>query len=65
MDTNDRFLSLKEVKEITGFSRSSIYSYIQQSRFPKAILIGSRKVAWMKTEIDAWVAEKIATRRTS
>ncbi len=62
MDTNDRLLSLREVIEITSFSRSSIYGYIKKAQFPKAVHVGQRKVAWIKAEIDAWVAGKVAAR---
>lgn len=63
MDNNTRLLDLKEVKQITRLSRSSIYSYIKKARFPKAVKIGERKVGWIKAEIDAWMAEKIAVAR--
>lgn len=65
MDNIDRFLDLKEVKQITGLSRSSIYSYVQKATFPKSVLIGKRKVGWIKAEVDAWVAAKISAARTN
>ncbi len=54
-----RFLRLREVKQITGLSRSSIYEYMDQGHFPKQIPLGPRTVGWSSSEIYAWVDEKI------
>ena len=55
-----RFLRLRDVMEITGLSRSSIYSYIQQGRFPHSVAVGSRAVRWSSSSIYDWMDEKMA-----
>lgn len=57
-----RLIRLKEVMAITGLSRSSIYRYIDEGRFPEAVSIGSRTVAWVDREILRWVESRIENR---
>ena len=54
-----RLLRLYDVKDYTGLSKSEIYRLMAEDRFPKAIPLGKRSVAWRSDEIDAWVAERI------
>jgi len=53
------FLRLPEVKARTGLSRSTIYAYIQASKFPNSISLGPRAVGWLESDLDAWMAERI------
>lgn len=57
-------LRLPDVISRTGRSRSRIYSDIQAGDFPKPINIGPRAVAWVESEIDDWVEQRIAARET-
>jgi len=59
INSNNRLLRLPEVKDKTGLSRSSIYAFAKSGNFPKAISLGPRAVAWIESEITAWVNEKI------
>jgi prophage regulatory protein len=58
----DRFLRLPEVMSRTGLSRSSIYLHISAGHFPKQISLGRRCTAWLESEINNWIAERIASR---
>ena len=53
-----QFLRRKQVEHITGLSRSSIYAMMAKGTFPKQRKIGDRAVAWLKDEIDNWVASR-------
>jgi prophage regulatory protein len=55
-------IRLAEVKEYTGLGRSSIYKYMSEGNFPKSVLLGERAIAWVDTEIEEWVQEKIEQR---
>ena len=48
-------LRRKQVEQITGLSRSSIYAMMAEGRFPKQRKIGRRAVAWLKDDIDNWI----------
>jgi prophage regulatory protein len=49
-----RLIRLKEIKQLTGLSGSTIYKYVSEDRFPKAVRLGERSVAWRGDEILAW-----------
>ena len=55
-----RLLRLPEVKDETGFGRSTIYASIYIPRgasgeFPRSIRIGARAVGWLESDIDQWI----------
>jgi prophage regulatory protein len=54
-----RFIRISEVIQTTGKSRSAIYADIAIGCFPKSIPIGARSVAWVESDIAAWVKAKI------
>lgn len=55
-------LRLRRVTALTGLSRSSIYKFVGDGRFPRPIRLGARSVAWLEREVEAWLAERIAER---
>ncbi len=57
-----RLIRLKEVMSLTGLGRSSIYKFMEESRFPKSVSLGDRAVAWIESEVEDWIVEKIAER---
>jgi prophage regulatory protein len=57
-----RIMRLKEVIEKTGLSRSTIYNWISQGKFPKQIDLGARSVGWVDTEVDEWLSLRIELR---
>lgn len=61
----ERFLRLADVMARTGLSRSSIYLSISKGNFPKNINLSSRSVAWLESEIDAWIQTRINQRSTT
>ena len=56
-------LRLPKVIVLTGLSKSTLYSMIQQKRFPSSILLGRRTVAWLKSEVEQWISERIQASR--
>ena len=52
---NKKFLRLPKVIDRTGFSRSSIYALMARNDFPHAYPLGGRAVAWLESDIDAWI----------
>ena len=57
-----RLLKLKDVMHTTGLARSTVYKYINDGNFPKPIPLGERNVAWLESEIEDWILEKIEQR---
>ena len=53
--TRDRMLRLKDVVELTGLSKASVYRRMEDSDFPKPRNLGPRAVRWSAVEVDAWL----------
>lgn len=47
-----------DVERLTQLSKASIYRLMAAGRFPAAIRLGERAVAWRATEIEAWIASR-------
>jgi hypothetical protein len=53
------FLSFADLKRIgIPYSPSSLRRLEAVNQFPRRRLLGLRKVAWLKTEVDAWSAAR-------
>lgn len=59
------FLRLPEVKLLTGLSKSSLYALIRANSFPAPVQLGPRTVAWVRSEIGQWAAERVLTSRST
>jgi len=59
-----RFIRVGEAVKKTGLSKSSIYDLMAQDLFPKTVRLGARSVAFIESEIDAWMVERITMRNT-
>lgn len=57
-----RLMKLKEVMHTTGLARSTVYKYITDGNFPKPVSLGERNVAWLQSEIEDWILDKIEKR---
>tara|TARA_R110002050_G_scaffold176331_4_gene309245 strand:+ start:85 stop:351 length:267 start_codon:yes stop_codon:yes gene_type:complete len=57
-----RLIKLKEVMNNTGLGRSTIYKYVAEGEFPKPVSLGARAVAWVESEVDDWVLDRIEKR---
>lgn len=55
-------IRLPRVRKDTGLGRSSIYEGVAAGTFPKPVRIGARAVAWVESEVNEWVAQRIAAR---
>ena len=58
----NHILRLPAVMQVTGFSRSSIYAYVQAGKFPSPVHIGERAVGWKSEEIAAWIEKRAELR---
>lgn len=64
-----RLLRRKQVEQAIGLSRSTIYAMLDKNSphydptFPQKITLGSMSVAWVESEIQSWIASRIADSR--
>lgn len=57
-----RIIRLKEVMDLTGISRSTIYKYISDNEFPIPVPLGDRCVGWLESEVHGWILARVAER---
>ncbi|WNZ85076.1 AlpA family transcriptional regulator [Pseudomonas sp. P108] len=57
-----RIIRLKEVMDLTGLARSTIYKFVSVDLFPKPISLGDRCVGWLESEVHDWILIKIKER---
>lgn len=55
-----KLLRLPEVINRTGRGRSAIYEDIAEKKFPKQIKIGPRASAWLESDVQGWIDQRIA-----
>lgn len=60
-----RFMRLPEVRRTSGYSKSRLYVLIANGQFPAPVRLGGRAVGWISTEIEEWVASRIAASRSA
>ena len=58
-------IRLKQVKQRTGLSRSSIYLAMNRGNFPRKIALGARSVGWIEEEIDSFLRTRIDASRAT
>ena len=58
-------LRLKEVIQITGLSRSTIYKLISSGKFPKPLKLSVRSSGWLMSDIDDWIQSRVEAREQS
>lgn len=46
---------IKWVTEFTGKTKQTIYRWEREGRFPKRIKIGPNSVAWLESDVRAWL----------
>lgn len=62
---NNRLIRRKEVQEKTGLSASSIYALMKIGEFPLCLNLSERRVAWIESEVNEWIAERIAKHKAT
>jgi len=65
--TNNRFLRQKEVTHLTGIPRPTLYYMMGLGKFPKNLSLcsGGKSVAWLESDVLAWMAERIAASKAA
>ena len=58
----DRFISLDEVRDRVSFSKTHLYRKIAAGTFPRPVPLGPNKVAFLESEVDHWMAERVEAR---
>jgi prophage regulatory protein len=50
-----KVLSIREVTDLTGLSRVTVWRMEQKNMFPQRIALSPRRVGWREDEINEWL----------
>ena len=53
-----RLLSMRQVEQITGLSRTTLWRLAQAGQFPKAVQISAGRTAFFVEDIENWLTSK-------
>jgi len=56
------FLRRKQLKAKDGLPESTRYALIAKGKYPRPVKLGPRMAAWVESEVEAWMAERITQR---
>jgi prophage regulatory protein len=54
----DRFVRLREMLQITGLPRATVYELMAKNLFPKNYRISPRLVAWKAGDLATWMQSR-------
>jgi len=57
------FLSIAEVSKLINVSKSTIYRWMQERRFPRPLIITSQMRRWDRADLDHWIDRQRAATR--
>lgn len=62
--SSHQLVSKKELRTVLGipYSVAHIARLEKAGKFPKRIQLGPNRVAWVRSEVEAWIAERMARR---
>ena len=58
MEQQQILLSKAQVVEMTSLSTTTIWRMMKKGSFPQNVRASMRRVAWRKSDIDNWIAER-------
>ena len=58
-------LRLKQVTQRIALSRSTVYAMMARDEFPRNIALGARAAGWIESEVESWLAARIAASRAT
>ena len=53
-----KILKQKEVVQLTGLSRVTIWRLEQQGEFPEKIALSPNRVGWLENEVSDWITSR-------
>ena len=59
---SERFIPLRAVLDCTSFSKTHIYRLINAGQFPRQVPLGPHRVAFVESEVNAWIDARLQLR---
>ncbi|MBL6431893.1 MAG: AlpA family phage regulatory protein [Alphaproteobacteria bacterium] len=61
-DNEPTLVSLNDACKLTSMSRTMLNRYRAEGRFPTAVPLDDRRVAFVRAEVMGWIREKVEAR---
>lgn len=55
---SEKLLRIREVSERLGVSKTTIYKWVKEERFPEPVILGAHASRWVEQEISDWLADR-------
>ena len=62
MSDSPSLISLNDSCRLTSLSRTAINRWRAMGKFPVAVPLGDRRVAFIRSEVEQWIRDRIAER---
>jgi prophage regulatory protein len=62
MHSDMQLITWKELRQLVPYSRTHIARLEKQGLFPQRVRLGKKRIAWVRAEVEAWIAERMASR---
>ncbi|MGL4349649.1 MAG: helix-turn-helix transcriptional regulator [Plesiomonas shigelloides] len=59
-----RFIRMKEVCAKVGLAKSTLWELVARGQFPQKVHLGEITVAFIESEVEAWMQARAAARNT-
>ena len=63
--TMPRLITKRDLRLIVPYTPQHILRLEKLGRFPRRIRVGANRVAWLQSEIEAWIAARVAERTSA
>jgi prophage regulatory protein len=57
-----QLMTWNELKKLVPYSRTHIARLEKLGEFPLRVHLGKKRVAWVRAEVEAWIAKRMASR---
>ena len=56
-----RFMRMREVIEMVGVSRATIYRCLDAGDFPRSFALGGNSIAWPEKSVQEWMESRMTS----
>jgi prophage regulatory protein len=61
-DSKGRFIRNRDLRSIVPYSEQQIRRLEAAGKFPRRVRLGANRVAWLKDEVEQWLAVRVLER---
>jgi len=61
LETHMQMLRIRQVCNLTGLSRSTVYDLMSKGKFPASVRLTDRLIAWRSDDISTWQESRPST----